>query len=643
MLRFFSGWFHSVNGRLVFFWLIGSLFPVVLLGTSTAYISYYYIREQAMRFASEIAKEKIQSVINLQKPVVSVSSHITSDSNMLDTVFADTEDSFINKIKINALIENSLAHYFTLDGLSSISLILNEGRSYSLSIEVEMANIDWSEFQQQLTACTTFSESQLCWPGIQNNINIKSQHKKVLPAIKKVYRLNEQNMQEEHIGYLYMAFSTLSYRNMLKQESSDELPLLVLDQNNQVIFYDYSELTGQTVPNNMLPKQDGVPYKTNIDDQAFYLVSHASKISGWRFITLVPEQQILQGMYQTLTIASALTLLSLVSILFAWLNVRRRVLKPLQRLSMAMRDTAPNRSSYRENQRQLKEIHTLFYWYNKYVDIVEHRDKQAEQLRAAYDELTHTQEQLIESEKMAALGKLVAGVAHEINTPLGVSLTSLSYSQGLHEKLQEQFNSETLKRSDLEKFLEKNQQGVSIAINNLNRASELVKTFKKVASDQHIEESRRFSLADYLANIVTTLEPKLKQKNVVIEWNCDESITLQSYPGLLWQVFSNLVMNSLIHGYEHKNKGTINIQVEAHDEWVKITYRDDGCGMTEEVRSSIFLPFYTTKRHSGGTGLGMHIVYNMVSQKLRGTISCQSQPEQGTTFDITLPINAKHE
>ncbi|WP_427981353.1 ATP-binding protein [Agarivorans sp.] len=642
MIQFFSSWFHSVNGRLIFFWLLGSLFPVVLLGGTTAYISYYYIREQAMRFASEIAKEKIQSVINLQKPVVSVSSHITSDSNMLDTVFADTSDSFINEIKINALIEDGLAHYFSLDGLSSISLILNEGRSYSLSIEVEMADIDWPEFQQQLTACSTFSESQLCWPGIQNNINIKSQHKKIIPAIKKVYRLNEQTMQEEHIGYLYMAFSTLSYRKMLKQESSDELPLLVVDQNNQVIFYDHSELTGQAVPSNMLPKQNGVPYKTSIDGQPFYLVSHASKISGWRFIILVPEQQILQGMYQTLTIAGTLTLLSLVFILFAWLNVRRRVLKPLQLLSLAMRDNAASRPSYRENKHQLKEIHTLFYWYNKYVDIVEHRDKQAEQLRAAYDELTHTQEQLIESEKMAALGKLVAGVAHEINTPLGVSLTSLSYSQGLHQKLQEQFSNETLKRSDLEKFLEKSQQGVDIAINNLNRASELVKTFKKVASDQHIEELRRFSLADYLANTVTSLEPKLKQQNVVIEWTCDESIILESYPGLLWQVFSNLVMNSLIHGYEHKEKGTISIQVEALSEWVKIVYRDDGCGMSEEVKSSIFMPFYTTKRHTGGTGLGMHIVYNMVSQKLQGSISCESQLGLGTTFEITLPLNAKH-
>ena len=320
MIRFFSSWFHSVNGRLVFFWLIGSLFAVMLLGGSTAYISYYYIREQAMRFASEIAKEKIQSVINLQKPAFSVSSHITSDSNMLDTVFADSENSFINEIKINALIENSLAHYFSLDGLSSISLILNEGRSYSLSIEVEMADIDWLEFQHQLTECPSFSESQLCWPGIQNNINSKSQHKKVIPAIKKVYRLNEQSMQEEHIGYLYMAFSTLSYRKMLKQESDDDLPLLVLDQNNQVIFYDRSELTGHTVPSNLLPKQNDLPYKTNIDGQAFYLVGHASKISGWRFLILVPEQQILQGMYQTLTIAGALTLLSLVSILFAWLN-----------------------------------------------------------------------------------------------------------------------------------------------------------------------------------------------------------------------------------------------------------------------------------------------------------------------------------
>ncbi|NRA16409.1 MAG: hypothetical protein HRU04_12995 [Oceanospirillaceae bacterium] len=641
MIHFFSGWINSLNGRLVFFWLIGSLVPVALLGGATAYISYYYVREQAIHFASEMVKEKAKSMINLQKPIVSVSNHIASDSNMLDVLFEDTSVSSISKIRVNALIEDSLAQYFSLDGLTAISLILNEGRSYSLSIEVEVTSIDLLLFQSQVESCPQLSESQLCWPGIQSNINKKSLHKQVIPAIKKIYRLNEETMQEEQIGYLYLAFSTHSYRKMLKQESTNNMPLLVLDQTNRVIFHDVPAMTGLAVASNMLPPKDDVPHYTQINGEPFFLVSHTSNISGWRFIIMVPEKQIMQGIYQTLFIASGLILLSLIFILFAWINVRRRVLKPLQALSSAMQNKERSISGYDEKKYELKEIHTLFYWYNKYVEIVEHRDQQAIHLREAYDELKLTQDQLIESEKMAALGKLVAGVAHEINTPLGVSLTSLTHIKEMYQDMEKLFLQNTLKRTDLERFFSGNQRGIDISINNLDRVSKLVNTFKTVATDQHVEELQSISFAQFLKNTLISLEPNLKKKNIAIKWECDEELVLCSYPGILWQVFSNLIMNSLIHGYANADIGTINIAVQLNGNVVTIAYSDDGCGMSDDVRESIFLPFFTTKRHSGGIGLGMHIVYNMVAHKLKGSIICRSEVDAGTEFIIRLPLETK--
>jgi len=639
MKRFFSGWINSLNGRLVFFWLIGGLVPVVLLGGATTYINYYYVREQAIHFASEMVQEKAQSLINLQKPVVSVSNHIASDSNMLDVLFEEASVSSVSEIRINALIENGLAQYFSLDGLTAISLILKEGRSYSLSIEVEVTSIDLKMLQSQVESCQQLSNSQLCWPGIQSNINKKSRHKQVIPAIKQVYRLNEDTMQVEQIGYLYLAFSTNSYRKMLKQASSNKMPLLVLDQTNSVIFHDVPALAGLSVASNMLPPQDDTPYYAEINGEPFYLVSHTSNISGWRFIMMVPEKQIMQGIYQTLFIATGLISLSLIFMLIAWINVRRRVLIPLQALSKAMRNKERKVFGYDEKKFELKEIHTLFYWYNKYVEIVENRDQQAIHLREAYDELKRTQEQLIESEKMAALGKLVAGVAHEINTPLGVSLTSITHIKDMYEDMDTLFTQNTMKRSDLEQFLSGNQQGLAISLNNLNRVSKLVNTFKTVATDQHVEELQNLSFAEYLKNTLISLEPNLKNTNITTKWDCDQELVLSTYPGILWQVFSNLIMNSLIHGYVTDEVGIINIAVQLKGEFVTITYSDDGCGMNEEVRASIFLPFYTTKRHRGGTGLGMHIVYNMVTHKLKGSISCRSEIGSGTEFIITLPQN----
>lgn len=636
-MSFFTKWFNSLNGRLIFFWLVGSLVPVILLGGTTAFISGYYVQEQATRFARDLVQEKAQSVINLQKPVVSVSHHIASDSNMLDALFESSSHSPINEIRVNALIEGNLAHYFSLDGLTAISLVLNDGRSYSLSIEIEVNSINPTLFQAQVDRCPKLSGNQICWPGIQSNINQSSRHTLIIPAIRKIYRLNEQSMQDEHVGYIYMAFSPLAYRGMLEQESDDKMPLIVIDQANRVVFSDDPAMAGLVADSSILPPQDDSPYNASINGEPYFLVSHSSNISGWRFIVMIPERQILQGMYQTLSIAGGLVLLSLIVILFAWFNMRRRVLLPLQSLSVAMRSNEPSVSEY-QGSFELKEIRELVYWYNKYVEVVEHRNQQAVQLREAYEHLQHTQNQLIESEKMAALGKLVAGVAHEINTPLGISLTSLTFSKEQLSNLEGLFSNNTMTRADFEQFIEANKQGLDISLSNLNRVSKLVKTFKTVATDQHIEEPQTFSFNEYIENTVLSLQPKLKQKNVSIDWQCGDEIMLHNYPGVLWQVFSNLVMNSLIHGYAEAHSGTISITAILDGGNVLIVYRDDGSGMSDEVRDNIFLPFYTTKRDAGGTGLGMHIVYNLITQKLNGTISCISETNVGTEFTITLPL-----
>ncbi|WP_133153794.1 ATP-binding protein [Vibrio sp. 10N.261.55.A7] len=616
---------------------MASLVPVILLGGTTAYISSYYVREQAIRFASDMAREKAQSIINLQKPVESVGRHIVSDSNMLDAMFDEDSYSSISEIRVKALIEKNLAHYFSLEGLTAISIILNEGRTYSLNLEVELTNIDRQAFQSQVDSCLQAEASTLCWPGIQSNINRASAYVQVLPAIQKMYRLNEESMEQEHIGYLYMAFSPVSYRKMLMQQSSDDRQLLVLDATNRIVFHNDSKMVGLPVPSNMLPEKDGLPYRVEVYGESFFFVSHRSGLSGWRFIIMVPEEQILQGMYQTLSIAAGLIVLSLGFILFAWVNIRRRVLKPIEALSIAMRDKEKSILGHEEDKFELKDIRDLLFWYNKYVEIVEDRDKQSKQLREAFEELKLTQSQLIESEKMAALGKLVAGVAHEINTPLAIALTSVTFSKELNEDLERLYVSKKIDRSDLEEFIEQNKQGADISINNLNRVVTLVNTFKTVATDQHVEELQTFLLAEYLTSTVISFKPKLKLKNVEIKWDCDEGLELYSYPGILWQILSNLVMNSLVHGYEESEKGTIQLLVTLNNDKVHITYSDDGSGMSKEVQESIFLPFFTTKRHNGGTGLGMHIVYNLVVQKLQGSISCESKEGEGTQFYITLP------
>jgi len=252
-------------------------------------------------------------------------------------------------------------------------------------------------------------------------------------------------------------------------------------------------------------------------------------------------------------------------------------------------------------------------------------------------ELREAQQQLVTVEKMAALGNLVAGVAHEINTPLGVGVTAASYLEREVERFAERYAQGRLRRSDLEELLGTLRETTSMLSSNLHRAADLVQSFKQVSVDQAAEDSRRFLLGEYLREIVTTLRPKLRQGRHTVTIECPDDLEVEGYPGALAQIVTNLVVNSVIHGFEGRTGGQIRIEVVGRGGWVELLYRDDGCGMGEEQARRVFDPFYTTRRGRGGSGLGMHIVFNLVTQILGGTIDLETAPGEGATFRLRFP------
>jgi predicted ATPase/signal transduction histidine kinase/tRNA A-37 threonylcarbamoyl transferase component Bud32 len=264
------------------------------------------------------------------------------------------------------------------------------------------------------------------------------------------------------------------------------------------------------------------------------------------------------------------------------------------------------------------------------------------ELSQALTNLQTTQKQLVESEKMASLGGLVAGVAHEINTPVGISITAASLLADKATEFFETFKSGQMKRSQLEKFLDTAMQSSSMVLSNLNRAADLISSFKQVAVDRSTEEQRTFNLKQYLSEVLIPLRPKLKTTHHQVEIKGDDAIFLNTYPGALSQIITNLVMNSLTHAYSPEAAGNLVFDFKLEGEQIVLTYSDDGKGITQENLSKIFDPFFTTKRGQGGTGLGLHIVYNLVTQKLNGTIECESQVGVGTKFIIKLPGQLKH-
>jgi PAS domain S-box-containing protein len=252
-------------------------------------------------------------------------------------------------------------------------------------------------------------------------------------------------------------------------------------------------------------------------------------------------------------------------------------------------------------------------------------------------DLRSTQDKLMQSEKMAALGGLVAGVAHEINTPVGIGVTASTHLQECIRHFEALYRSDRASKQDLEELLEDVREAGEVIHANLQRAIELIQSFKQVAVDQSTQERRRFNLRTYLQEILLSLHPRLKRTSHRVELNCPDDIELDSYPGAVSQILTNLVMNSLIHAFEADEKGALSIDASRVEGGVRLTYADNGRGMSSEQAARVFEPFYTTRRGSGGSGLGMNIVYTLVTDTLGGSIECTTQPGKGVSYQITIP------
>ncbi len=259
-------------------------------------------------------------------------------------------------------------------------------------------------------------------------------------------------------------------------------------------------------------------------------------------------------------------------------------------------------------------------------------------LAKSYQQLQHTQQQLITQEKMASLGGLVAGIAHEINTPLGICVTASSHLQFEQKKLLEAYQQRTLQHRQFEHFLQHLTDGLKILQDNTLRAAELINSFKQVSVDQSSDTYREFDLANYLHDVILSLSARLKKQHCQLQLDCPANVTMFSDPGAIAQIITNLVINALMHGLAEQPTPVISLSVSLEpDDHLLIHFSDNGIGMSEQHLRQLFDPFFTTKRHEGGSGLGAHIVFNLVTVRLKGDINVTSELAQGVHYRIRLP------
>jgi signal transduction histidine kinase len=330
----------------------------------------------------------------------------------------------------------------------------------------------------------------------------------------------------------------------------------------------------------------------------------------------------------------------------------RLVFEPLQQLRLALFDLATRKTDDVEElpEKRHDEFGDVIRGFNriqrKFKSIIEltraaeeAAQRSGQETERAYQDLRKAQDSLLQAERLASLGSLVAGVAHEINTPVGITMTSASILREATEQVLLTMSTGVIKKSDILSYLETANESSRLIMSNSNRAAHLIQSFKQIAADQTSEVRRPFDLKEYLEEIILNLHPRLRQTQVQISIDCPDQLMLDSYPGVFAQIVTNLIINSLTHAFDVdiKRREEIKITVKLDGDWIEVQFSDNGKGIPNEYISKIFEPFFTTRRNQGGTGLGLNIVFNLVVKQFGGTITAFSIVDQGAKFTMRFP------
>ena len=386
--------------------------------------------------------------------------------------------------------------------------------------------------------------------------------------------------------------------------------------------------------------------KTAIDDNQAAMIAVINKLSAQMTLRELQAQgsfdHTLANIYQNVALVAVifLTLIVVIGALIA-----RSIILPLKEIMAAMHAVVSEKYDEPiQGTHARDEIGEMARAVAVFRENAIAKRKAEDELRAAkdraekaLDDLREAQQNLIAAEKLAALGGLVAGVAHEVNNPIGISLTVASSFARRCDEFAKEVGAGPLRRSRLDEFLEGGRDAANQLVANLQRAGELVQSFKQVAVDRSHADRRPFDLRESTDQIVASLRPVLKKSQITLSVDVPAGIVMDSYPGSYGQVLTNLFLNSVVHAFPDGRAGSVIVEARQVRDDVDIFVSDDGVGMSEEIQRRAFDPFFTTRRNEGGTGLGLHIIFNLVTQQLGGRLAFESRLGWGTRFRITLP------
>ncbi len=322
--------------------------------------------------------------------------------------------------------------------------------------------------------------------------------------------------------------------------------------------------------------------------------------------------------------------------LVLFLSTDKLVTKKIMRIGAALEDFTKHNYKIRVTVAGAKEIFALARAFNSMADTIEHYNANLEEI------VEDRTGKLIEAEKLALIGSLVAGVAHEVNTPLGVGITATSHAQVLNKEMIQAYRADTMSEAFFLSSLAETAEALDITFKNLRRASEFISTFKKIATDQSLEEKRNTEIKKYIEDVLLSLKPALKKHKHTISVVCPPELRAVIEPGPFYQILTNLIINSIRHGLAGREAGKISIAVDKAQNGLLLFYEDDGKGIPESIAHRIFEPFFTTTRDSGGTGLGLYIIKTIMT-KQGGDVRYQAREGGGVRFIFYFPCSASLE